>query len=334
MAKKQTLPADASLSFKPPWWGRNRHLQTILPTLLRRKLQVELEWQTLELNDGDFIELAWHPTQPAKANKPIVLIFHGLEGSVNSPYAKGMLSALAKQGWQPVVVHFRGCGGKPNRLWRGYHSGEYQDAHQVIQYCSKHYPNSPTAAIGYSLGGNMLANYLAHHPNNQLRAACIVSAPFHLAACSQRINRGFSRVYQSHLLERMKTNLRRKMAHFEQPPLQADQVSQWQTFVEFDEGYTAPAHGFDSASHYYQQCSALPKLARIKTPTLILHAQDDPFMDDQVIPAAKQLSSAIDYRLQQCGGHVGFVTGGLRRPQFWLESAIPEWLRNKLEIEK
>jgi predicted alpha/beta-fold hydrolase len=285
----------------------------------------------MELADGDFIELAWYPSRPTRADAPIVLLFHGLEGSAHSPYAIGMLRALADRGWSSAVVHFRGCSGKPNRLWRGYHSGEYHDAAQAIEHCRESYPQAPMAAIGYSLGGNMLANYLAHHPKTSLRAACIVSAPLHLAACSARINHGFSKVYQGYLLKRMKANLRTKLTLFHDAPLTDQQIANWQTFTQFDDGYTAPAHGFKDAAHYYQQCSALPMLTQIQTPTWILHANDDPFMDEQVIPTSNQLSPHVEYRLLNKGGHVGFVEGSLRRPRFWLESSIPSWIANKLE---
>lgn len=323
--QRATLP-----DFRPPWWSRNPHLQTLLPILLRRRLKLPWHWQELVLADGDFVDLAWFPQPPTTPEQPIILIFHGLEGSAKSMYAAGMQWALATQGWVSCVVHFRGCSGRPNRQWRGYHSGAYHDAAEAIAYCRNAFPTSPLAAIGYSLGGNMLANYLVKVDDHPLIANVIVSAPFQLAACAARINRGLSRFYQWHLLRPMKRTLIDKILRQADAPLYPEQVTRWKTFVEFDDGYTAPAHGFRDATDYYRQCSALPLLKQITCPTLIIHAADDPFMDHRVIPKPSELSSSIDYHLLNQGGHVGFVDGTLSNPRFWLEHAIPHWLRRRL----
>jgi predicted alpha/beta-fold hydrolase len=190
----------------------------------------------------------------------MILIFHGLQGSVKSSYAVGMQQALAAQGWATCVVHFRGCSGRGNRQWRGYHSGAYQDAAEAIGYCHRTFPESPLAAIGYSLGGNMLANYLVKVKGHPLVASVIISAPFQLAACAERINSGFSKIYQWSLLRGMKRSLIKKIACHKDTLLNPRQVNGWKTFVEFDSGYTAPAHGFKDAADYYSQCSALPYL--------------------------------------------------------------------------
>ncbi|WP_432468956.1 hydrolase [Agarivorans sp. Z349TD_8] len=321
--------------FKAPWWARNRHIQTLLPTLLLRNKKLNLDWQQLDLDDGDFIDLAW--IDSAKTDKPeqaIVLVFHGLEGSVHSPYAKGILQACKQQGWRAVVMHFRGCSGKPNKLWRGYHSGEIDDARACIEHLHALNPKAPLFALGYSLGGNMLVNYLAKEPRSPLTAAAVISAPLHLAACSQRLQQGFSQIYQHHLLSRMKKNLCKKISRMPQAPLQQTQVKRWRNFVEFDEHYTAPAHQFAGAVDYYQRCSGLPLLKHIGLPTLLIHAADDPFMDARVIPRNEQISPAIEYRLSRTGGHVGFVGGSLFRPTFWLESAIPQWFSQHLNTKE
>ncbi|UPW19173.1 hydrolase [Agarivorans sp. TSD2052] len=307
-------------------------MQTLLPTFLLRNKTQKLEWQKLDLADGDFVDLAWVGSATADyAQQPIVVVFHGLEGSVHSPYAKGILHACNQQGWRAVVMHFRGCSGKPNKLWRGYHSGEIGDATACLTYLQQQYPEAPLLALGYSLGGNMLVNYLAKTPSSPLKAAVIVSPPLNLAACSEQLQRGFSKVYQHHLLSRMKNNLCQKISHTSQAPLQEKQVQTWRNFVEFDDHYTAKAHGFSSAADYYQRCSGLPLLKDIQLPTLVIHAADDPFMDHRVIPNKEQLGQAVEYRLSRTGGHVGFVGGSLLRPKFWLESTIPQWFKLQLE---
>ncbi len=318
--------------FVAPWWARNTHIQTLLPTFLRRKQRLKLNWQQLDLADGDFVDLAWVDSpQQSSAEQPIVVLFHGLEGSVDSPYAKGMLQASQQRGWRAVVMHFRGCSGKPNKQWRGYHSGEIGDASACINYLNEQFPNAPLFALGYSLGGNMLVNYLAKVPDSPIKAAAIVSPPLDLAACSERLQRGFSRVYQHHLLSRMKRNLRHKIGLIDKAPLSEEQVKTWRNFTQFDEHYTAKAHGFAGAADYYQRCSGLALLKDIRHPTLLIHAADDPFMDQRVIPQGHQLSPSVDYRLSHSGGHVGFVNGSLLRPNFWLETTIPEWFQQQLE---
>lgn len=328
----ENLRRSALPPFRPPWWGRNPHLQTLLPILLRRRVKLNCYWQELILSDGDFIDLAWFPQSTPQSQQPLILIFHGLEGSAESPYAIGMQQALAAEGWVSCVVHFRGCGGRVNRQWHGYHSGAYQDAAEAIAHCRKTFPSSPLAAVGYSLGGNMLANYLVKVKHHPLVASVIISAPFQLAACSERINRNFSKFYQWYLLHHMKRNLLKKMAHHENSPLNPEQVNSWKTFVDFDSGYTAPAHGFKDAADYYSQCSALPLLKQINYPTLVIHSADDPFMDHRVIPTHKELSPHIEYYLFNKGGHVGFVDGTLRQPRFWLEEAVPRWLHRHMSV--
>lgn len=317
--------------FRPSRWLANRHLQTFLPTLLRWRQQLQPTWETLELEDGDFIELAWYPQQPQQPAK-LALLFHGLEGSVQSPYAQGMLKSMAAKGWHCCVVHFRGCGRSPNRRYAGYHSGLYQDAAAALELLADRYPGVPMVGIGYSLGGNMLVNYLGRHAKPRLSAACVVSAPLDLAACADAINSGFSRFYQWYLLKDMRRKLRAKLARFTQTDIEAAHVAELGNFWQFDNRYTAPSHGYADAADYYRQASGLQYLQHIQTPTLVVHAADDPFMDQRVIPAPSQLTAAIHYQLLACGGHVGFIHGPLWRPRFWLEQALPEWLEQQLIV--
>ncbi|WP_107853198.1 YheT family hydrolase [Oceanimonas marisflavi] len=196
--------------FRPPWWARNPHLQTILARYLHRTRQ-PFRSERLELPDGDFVDLAW-ATPLQDAQRPLVVLFHGLEGCVQSHYVQGMMAALHAQGWQPVLMHFRGCSGEPNRLLRAYHSGAIEDPSFVLNTLRQRFPGRPMAAIGYSLGGNMLINYLAFHPRNPLCTAVVVSAPLMLAACAERIDQGLSRLYQHYLLGRMKHNWQQRLA--------------------------------------------------------------------------------------------------------------------------
>ena len=150
------MAADNS-AFRPLRGGSNPHFQTMLPRLIRRKLGFTPTWQRLELPDGDFVDLAWSEDPELAKHKPRLVVFHGLEGSLHSPYAHGLIEAAKARGWLGVVMHFRGCSGEPNRLNRIYHSGETEDGTWFLHWLQREFGQAPTAAVGYSLGGNILA---------------------------------------------------------------------------------------------------------------------------------------------------------------------------------
>lgn len=321
--------------FKPAWWARNSHAQTILADLLTRRHSLHCQPERFELEDGDFVDLAWTEQPPSDHSGPLIVLFHGLEGSLRSHYAHRFMKSKQQRGWPAVMMHFRGCSGEPNRHPRGYHSGETGDARFLLRTLRQRYPHAQLMAVGYSLGGNMLLKYLGeHHQDPLISAAISISPPLNLAACGHRLERGFSRCYQYYLLRRMKRNFKQKIAQLpilRERTLCGDNHHQLKTFREFDHQITAPLHGFNSADDYYQQCSALPYLKKIVTPTLIIHAADDPFMTHAVIPDASQLGSGVEYELSSKGGHVGFISGKRPwRPKFYLEQRIADFITSRI----
>ncbi len=320
-------------SFHPMRGATNPHLQTLLPRLFRRKIFLTPHWQRLELPDGDFVDLAWSEDPQNARHKPRVILFHGLEGNFNSPYAHGLLTAWQQRGWLGVVMHFRGCSGTPNRMQRIYHSGETEDARYFINWLNETYGTVVTAAVGVSLGGNMLACYLGQEgEKSPLCAAVVVSAPLMLEPCAYRLEKGFSRLYQHYLLGQLKQNASRKLtAYPDTLPIKLPQLKTMRRIRDFDDAITAKAHGFSDAIDYYRRCSAMPLLPQISTPLLIIHAKDDPFMTADVIPNPAHLPINVEYQLTQHGGHVGFVGGTLQHPQMWLEQRIPAWLSQHLD---
>lgn len=315
--------------FKPAWWLKNAHLQTILAKYLAPKRALHTIDEMLELPDGDELQLNWLQSNAA-AQAPIALVLHGLEGNLKSHYVRGMLQALQQQGFRVLLMHFRGCHGAPNKTPRAYHSGDTEDLAAVIAHVQQRYPNAPLCAVGFSLGGNVLAKYCgetgAHNP---LFAAAVVSAPLMLAACARKINQGFSKVYQNYLLGRLKRSMTRKLqAHRDFPlPLTPEKIQATRSIREFDEILTAPLHGFRDADDYYRRASAKPLLAKVQIPLLLIHALDDPFLDDEVVPDAQQLPPQVQLLLSQHGGHVGFVAGGAPwRPVYWLDKVVPAYL--------
>lgn len=276
--------------------------------------------------DDDFLDLDWAiPLQP----KALTIIFHGLEGCSQSHYVRHLVHQLLAQDIACVVMHFRGCSGEPNKQVIAYHSGATFDPEFVIPIVKQRFVHIPLFAVGYSLGGNMLMQLLAHNHKLPVEAAVSVSAPLQLEAAADRVNTGFSKLYQWHLLKSMKRNLIEKMlqvdmtAHLKLTPSEVHQIS---SFWQFDEHITAPLHGFTSAADYYSQCSALGNLHRITTPTLIIHAQDDPFMTNKVIPSNDMLSTHIRYELSKNGGHVGFMQQLLPCAHLWLPNRITKFI--------
>jgi predicted alpha/beta-fold hydrolase len=316
--------------FKPAWWLRNSHLQTIWPTICRGDIKtLPLERERLELPDGDFLDLDWSGKH---LPGPIVMILHGFEGSIDSHYSKGMLKSINQRGWRGVFMHFRGCSGEPNRLPRGYHSGDTKDVDFVVKTLLEREPDAEIAGIGYSLGGNVLLKWLGETGDkNPLKAATAISVPFDLHKALGRIEQGFSRVYQWYLVRGARDRLLQK---FEKVPAPIDisALSAVDGIQDLDGKYTVPMHGFASVEEYYTTSSSRHYLHAIKVPTLLIQAKDDPFMSTDIIPDEHELSSSITLEVTDTGGHVGFVSGAFPwRPHYWLEERVPEFLKKHLD---
>lgn len=305
---------------------KNKHIQTLFASFFRKYPQPKTTQERLSLPDGDFLDLNWHYTYKTNTNTPIVILFHGLTGSVESPYIRGMMSKLSSNGFNSVLMHFRSCSHEVNILPRSYHSGETGDAFFCIETIKKRFPDAKLYAIGYSLGGNMLLKLLGElEKNSPLQAAVSVSAPMQLDVCANVVNNGFSRIYQNHLMGNLKKTLKQKyIQHDMQSLIQLKEkdIETLKTFWEFDNTYTAPIHGFKSAQDYYTRCSSKQYLKDIHIPTLIIHASDDPFMNDSILPTIDELSDFITVEVSKNGGHVGFVEGSIFKPSYWLEDRI------------
>ena len=287
-------------------------------------------WQSLNLPDGDFIDLCWNKEPDFTDTRPIVVVFHGLEGSINSPYAQHIMKALEQQGWNAVLMHFRGCSGRENNLPRSYHSGDTGDAKFLIEYLQQKFPNVPVSAVGYSLGGNMLLKLQSEYGDSSpLNAAISICAPIQLDKCAERINKGFSKVYQKHLMKRLVKNVLRKYDQHDfvsQIALSKNKLKSLKTFRQFDDAFTGPIHGFGTAENYYRINSARQYIKNITKPTLVLQTIDDPFMTVDVIPKESELGGGVTLEVSRFGGHVGFVKGSIFKPEYWLPERICEYL--------
>ena len=311
----------------------NSHFQTILPTLLNKGQKALFSHQRFELSDGDFLDLAWKKL-PDDDSRPIIIIFHGLEGSVHSSYAFRLMEALDKKGFNSVVMHFRGCFSELNRLPRAYHSGETGDGKAFIEHLVEKYPGHALAAVGFSLGGNMLMKMQGEFGDaSPLFAAVSVSAPLRLEMTADHINSGASRFYQKILMDSLKKRLLEKFEQHDYEKilgLKKEAVPGWKSFWEYDDLFTGPIHGFKNAEDYYTRSSAQQYLPHITIPTLIIHAEDDPFMPVTVLPDEGTLPTNVSLEVSEHGGHVGFVGGTLFKPRYWLEERIPSFFEEKL----
>lgn len=314
----------ARVAFQPAWWLAGPHAQTLFASLVPRSFQLSIRRERIELPDGDFLDLDW-----VGQRGPIVLILHGLQGSIRSKYARGLLQAIQRRGWRGALLHFRGCSGEPNRLPRGYHSGETTDLAYVVAELLRREPTTSLAVVGYSLGGNVLLKWLGETgAQNPLTAAVAVSVPFELGSVAETLERGVARLYRRHLVESLKAAIATKMQRVDLGiGLKGNELSAIRTFRQFDDRVTAPLHGFRDANDYYARASCKSFMKDITTKTLVLHARNDPFMSPTVIPQQREVSKSVSLEVSDDGGHVGFVSsGGAGKPEYWLEKWIPAFL--------
>ena len=309
--------------FLPAWWLGNPHLQTLWPYLFRGAPALTYQNERLELHDGDFVDLSWTPN----TSGPLVAVFHGLEGSIHSPYAAAMMAAIHRRGWRGVLMHFRGCSGTPNRLDRAYHSGETGDIEFLIRTLCNRFPGTAIASIGYSLGGNAMLKYLGTVAASAgVDAAVAVSVPYLLHESAKRLSQGFSQVYQFHLVRSLKRKVRRKFAN-KPAPFDLARLDSLNTFYQFDDAITAPMHGFAGVDDYYTRSSSRQYLSGIRVPALLIHAEDDPFMTPSSIPNENELPDNVMLEVCSGGGHVGFIGGHIPgKAEYWLEQRIINYL--------
>lgn len=317
-----------SSEFKPAWWCQNRHLQSMYSTFLRKPIVIETTKEQFDLPDGDFVDLIW--TKKVETG-PIVILLHGLEGTIKSPYVSGILKTVVEHDLQGVLMHFRGCSGRHNRLDRSYHSGDTGDIHELITALKRLYPNRDIVVIGVSLGGNALIKYLGEQGKNSLvKAAIAISPPFDLANCAEELKTGASKIYQRYLISSLTKKMRDKFKG-RSAPVDLKKLDEWNDFFLFDHNVTAPIHGFESVDDYYTKSSCKQFIKYISTPTLIIHSKDDPFMNETALPTEDEIPESVTLELSEKGGHVGFVYGNMPfNTKYWSEKRIADFFKTKL----
>jgi predicted alpha/beta-fold hydrolase len=314
--------------YSPAWWIPGGHLQTLWGKLFRRQSPAPTVLERWDTPDGDFLELHRLRADPGA---PRVLLLHGLEGTIRSHYAQGLLNEAARRGWGADLLIFRSCGSEMNRTRRFYHSGETTDISFVLERISREFPDSPLALAGVSLGGNVLLKFLGERGPNlppQLRAAAAISVPFDLSRSSKRINRGLSRLYQRFFLNSLRRKAQEKAVRF--PDLApASRIAGLRTLEDFDNVITGPLHGFRSAQDYYERSSSLPWLRRIRLHTLLVSAADDPMLPREVLDEVREVARqnpALHLEFVERGGHAGFIAGSVPwRPFYYAERRVGDF---------
>ena len=303
--------------FRPSWWLRNPHLQTILASKVYKPPKTLSRSERIELEDGDFIDI----NLSHRTHGPVVAVFHGLAGCIQSSYIQGVFQALESAGFRPALMHWRGCSGEPNRLARSYHSGASDDIAWFLHYLQQRFTGEKIYALGYSLGANALLKYLGEAgSSSELDGAMAVCPPLVLSECANQLNTGVSRIYQRYLLSLMRAQHERKRTRY--PELQLPAATEkLNNFWRFDDVITAPLHGFSDAHDYYARCSARQFLPDIRVPTHILCAQDDPFFTRAILPEQNELAGNTTLELSATGGHVGFL-GHQPDRRRWLDGHV------------
>lgn len=315
------------MKYAAPTWLPGGHLQTIFPATCIVKPNVAYRRQRWRTPDGDFIDVDYVDGQPGQ---PFIVLFHGLEGSSDSHYARALMAQVAKLGWSGAVPHFRGCSGELNHAPRFYHSGDAQEIDWIIRRLVSDHKKEPSAkfyAVGVSLGGNALLRWLGESQCQAkiVDAACAISAPLDLASGGAALSRGLNMLYTRAFLRTLKPKCQQKLQQF--PGLfDRETMLQARNLYEFDNVVTAPLHGYRNTDDYWHRASAKHVLSDITVPTLVLNAKNDPFLPPQHLPRIASQHVTLDY--PEHGGHAGFAAGRLPGHINWLPQRLLGFLES------
>lgn len=309
--------------YDPPFLFRSAHLSTILPNRMRKVEGVKYSPQTIETPDSDFIDLDISRV----GAKVCVLLLHGLEGNSHSTYILGMVKRINEHGLDAIAMNHRSCSGRLNDLPSSYHSGKSDDVLFVINKLNKTY--HAIHLVGFSLGGNIalkLAGELKVSFNTKLKSVSAISVPCDLAASAAQLRKPKNKIYLQRFLKQLKAKITSKARKFPFAKIDLERVLAANTFEEFDDAYTAPFHGFESANDYYQKCSSKGFISDIRIPTLIINAQNDPFLPRNCFKAEVEENPNIQLLTPKYGGHVGFAMDFRMRKPFWHERKVVDFI--------
>ena len=310
------MPVITTSSYQSPLLFQNGHIQTIYARIFRQVPKIKYIRERISTPDQDFIDLDWSKTD----SKKLAVLCYGLESDSQANYVKGMVKALNHKKWDCVVFNFRGCSGEPNYQMRSYHSGVTEDLEYIIQYILKNYQYQKISLVGFSLGGNLILKYLGEKGMSLpsfIKTAVTISTPCDLQSSAIRLAQKENQIYMKRFLKKLykKIYIKEKERNlvFPRP------FSTIKNFKDFDDFYTAPIHGFKDAMDYWAKCSSRFFIPSIAIPTLLINAQNDPFLGPESFPSEiTQDHDCFFLETPQSGGHMGFVTFG--QNEYWHET--------------
>jgi len=319
-------------AFKPAGWCRGAHAQTVVGALFRPRPRLPLIRKRIDTPDGDFLDLDFlEATSGDARQEPLIVILHGLEGSSKAPYVFSLLGEIKKRGRAACAVNMRMCSGEPNRKLATYHSGKTEDLDSVVRYLKEKENRKRLFLVGFSIGGNIVLKWLGEEGRRAcelIEKAVVISVPCDLAKSVELLDRGFNReVYTRRLLASLKAKLALKV-RLHPGAIRLDRVKNCRTFRVFDREVTAPLNGFRDEVDYWTKASSRPFLNAIRVPTLVIHAEDDPFFPGRLLPRAEfEKSDYLHPLIVATGGHVGFVAGPPWKWDLWLEKTTLDFLK-------
>ncbi|STQ89752.1 YheT family hydrolase [Iodobacter fluviatilis] len=322
-------------AYSAPVWLPGGHAQTIYPATLMWKKAPAYRRESWITPDLDSIVVDW---VDGRAGTPLVVLFHGLEGSSHSHYATSLFDFLYTQGWRGVVPHFRSCGNVINRLPRAYHAGDSAEIDWVLCRIRAQHPDVPIFAVGVSLGGNALLKWLGEQGDAAaavINAAAAVCSPMDLTATGNALDQGFNRrVYTREFLRSLRKKTFAKLKLVDNPFLDQHSLRLASTLREFDHLVTAPVHGFKSVEHYWQSASCKLYLPKISLPSLVINTKNDPFVPAESLPTQSDVSGHVTLVQPLEGGHVGFASGAMPGKLQWLPQTLHRFFQSHLPLPR
>ncbi|KAA3600090.1 MAG: alpha/beta fold hydrolase [Calditrichaeota bacterium] len=319
------MPLIQNSTYNPPRFFSNGHLQTVYQTLFRKVEGVKYQRERIETPDGDFLDLDWSLVDSEK----LVILIHGLEGSSNAVYIKAMVKILNKNGFDTVSMNMRGCSGASNKLLRAYHSGATEDLETVVSHILKTKPQKKIGIVGFSLGGNLTLKYLGEQGEKvapKICGAVTFSVPCDLLGSSFELKKPKCKMYTKRFLIRLGRKMKIKSEQFPNK-IDFEKVKTLKNLSQFDDFFTAPVHGFKDAEDYYKKCSSKQFLPKIQIPTLLVNADNDPFLSQSCFPIEEaKANKNFSLEITDSGGHVGFVS--FSENEFWYEKRAVEFLNS------
>ena len=319
------MPILKNTSYEPDLIFKNCHVNTVYRTFFGKNGQL-FKRKRLELPDHDFIDLDISSVN----SKKVVIAIHGLEGSSRSSYIQSLTNVLNNNGYDVVAMNLRSCSGVLNRLISSYHSGKTEDLNSVIQYLNQHYHYDEIHIVGYSLGGNLVFKYMGENGSQipaNIQSAIGVSVPCDLKASAVKMNTLSNRPYLTMFMRSLRNKAIQKLKEHPDSFLTKEAIISTKDFKDFDDVYTAPAHGFKNAEDYWARSSAIKYLGSIKTPTLLITALDDPFFSKDCYPFKEAAENSCFFmEATPHGGHVGFNTTFNVNHNNWHENRIVGFL--------